>query len=385
MARRLFLVLLVILLVVPTLSLASVHACSLCAGSLQTQTLRQDAGQAKMVLFGALTESTPIADDPRGGTTKLKIDKAIKPDPFLKDRNVLTLPRYVPVPDPKKPPQYLVFCDIFNGRVDPYRGMPVKSDAMIKYLEGALALKTDNAEKLLPYYFDFLEHKDAEIANDAFLEFAKANDADIGKVAGKFAPEKLRSWLTDPNTPTHRLSLYGFLLGACGSDRDALMLKQLLEKSDDRSLAAIDGILGGYIQLRPREGWDHLCDRLKDTKKPFNERFAVLRTVRFYHGWKPDDAKDQILRALGIVVEQGDIADLAVEDLRKWQMWDLTDKVLAQYGKKGFDAPIVKRGIVRYALSCPKPEAKRFVSRLKGEDPELVRTVEESLEFEKKR
>lgn len=360
-------------------------ACSLCSGSLQTQTLRQDAGQAKMVLFGALTKSTPVPGDPRGGTSEFSIDRAIKTDPFLKGKGKeLTLPRYVPVTDPKNPPRFLVFCDVFNGKVDPYRGMPVKSDAMVKYLEGALALKTEDPAKLLPFYFNYLEHKDAEIANDAFLEFAKANDADIGKAAPRFAPEKLRRFLEDENTPAHRLSLYGFLLGACGSDRDALMLKKMIDGGDERAKTALDGLLGGYIQLRPRAGWDHLTDLLKDQQRPFMERFAILRCVRFYHGWKPDDAHKEILRAFGIVIEQGDIADLAIEDLRKWKMWDLTDQVVAQYGKKSHDAPIVKRGIVRYALSCPRPEAKRFISRVKSQDAELVRDVEDSLRFDKK-
>ena len=40
----------------------------------------------------------------------------------------------------------------------------------------------------------------------------------------------------------------------------------------------------------------------------------------------------------------------------------LTVAVLAQYGKKSHDAPIVKRSIVRYALSCPREDARRVGS-----------------------
>ena len=79
-----------------------------------------------------------------------------------------------------------------------------------------------------------------------------------------------------------------------------------------------------------------------------------------------------------------DIADLAVEDLRQWQAWDLTPQVLGEFGKPTHAAPIVRRTIVRYALCCPKPEATRFVADLRQRDPELVREIEDSLQFEKK-
>src|SRR5436190_1440355 len=100
-------------------------ACSLCgAGNPQTTlSLRQDIAQAKLVLFGSLADPK-LNPGGTGGTTKLNIERVIKNDPFLGDRKVIELPRYVPVPDPKNPPRFLVFCDIFNGKLDPYRGSP---------------------------------------------------------------------------------------------------------------------------------------------------------------------------------------------------------------------------------------------------------------------
>ena len=57
------------------------------------------------------------------------------------------------------------------------------------------------------------------------------------------------------------------------------------------------------------------------------------------------------------MLRQGELADLAVEDLRKWGRWETADKVLALYGKPSHNIPIVRRTILRYALSCPKKTA----------------------------
>jgi hypothetical protein len=83
-----------------------------------------------------------------------------------------------------------------------------------------------------------------------------------------------------------------------------------------------------------------------------------------------------------VLVTQGELADLAVEDLRRWQWWELTPTVLAQYGKPTHDAPLVQRAILRYAFSCPRDEAKKFLEGVKAKQPELYNDVAESLRLE---
>src|SRR5947199_184873 len=92
-------------------------------------------------------------------------------------------------------------------------------DAAAEYVKGLLAAKT--TADVLRHCFDYLEHSDKELAADAYLEFAKATDRDIGAVAPKLSAEKLRGWLKDANTPEQRLGMYAFLLGGCGGDGDA--------------------------------------------------------------------------------------------------------------------------------------------------------------------
>jgi hypothetical protein len=357
-------------------------ACSLCSANLQqTLTFRQEAAQARLILFGTLENPRLVGN---GGSTDLRIEAILKNDKFLGDAKVVEIPRYMPV-NAKDPPRFVVFCDVFNDKLDPYRGVPLKTNAAVEYLKGALALDPKDRTAELLYYFRYLEHPDKEIASDAFLEFAKSNDKEIGQVAAKLNAEKLRGWIKDPQTAPNRRSLYAFLLGACGGEADAALLRSQLQELNEQTTSALDGILGGLIQLRPQEGWDMALALLRDEKKPFPVRYAVLRTLRFYHGWKPEESRAQVLKGLAVTVAEGDMADLAVEDLRRWQVWDLTGDVLACYGKKGYTAPIMRRAIVRYALCCPKPEAAAFVGERRKTEPDVVKDVEESLQFEKQK
>lgn len=360
------------------------QACSICNPDLQNAaTFRQDLRHARLILHGTVANPRLVGTT-GAGVSDFHIRAVLKADPWLGKRTVVEVPRYVPVTDPKSPPQYLLFCDVAGGRLDILRGPPVQSDEAARYVKGLLALEGKPATDVLRYCFDFLEHADKELAQDAFLEFAKASDRDLGQVAPKLPAEKLRGWLKSPRTPDHRLGLYAFLLGCCGTEKDAAFLRALLQGTDERTQTAFDGLLAGYIQLRPRDGWELARAILADERRPFPVRFAVLRTLRLYHSWKPEESKARVLDGLRVVLGQSDMADMAVEDLRRWQVWDLTDDVLRLAGKKGYDAPLMRQALVRYALACPRDEAKRWVAALRRQDPALVRDVEESLQFEKK-
>jgi hypothetical protein len=115
-------------------------------------------------------------------------------------------------------------------------------------------------------------------------------------------------------------------------------------------------------------------------------RYAALRAARFFHDFRPDVVPaNQVTAAVVTLLDQKDIADLAIEDLRKWSCWDVADRVLGLYGKESHSAPIIRRAIVRYALSCPpakSPKSAEFVAARKKEDPKWVEEVEELLRLE---
>jgi hypothetical protein len=363
---------------------APAEACSLCGASLrQAPTLRQEAAleTARVIIIGT-AENAQL--NGTTGTTDLRINEVLRSDPSLEGKKVIPVERYLPIDDPKNPPRYLVFCDIFKGKFDPFRGVPLKSADSVEYARKVMKLDPKDVTSSLLFFFRYLDSADSEIGRDAFLEFAKASDQDIARVAGKLDPTKLHRWLKEPKTPPERLSVYALLLGACGHDADARFLHSLLEDTSERTVNAYDGILGGYIHLRPREGWDLAYSLLRDSRKPLPIRLAVARTVSFFHGARPKESHENVLRCLDAMIAQGELADIAVEDMRRWQIHDRTRDILGLYGKKGYDAPLMQRAIVRYALSCKDDAiARAFLDERRRAEPELVKEVKESLQFEK--
>ena len=360
-------------------------ACSLCGNALkQAPTFRQEAAlpSARLILYG--TAQNPKLKSDGTGVTELHVKAVLRDDPVLGKRTVLELARYLPVSDPKSPPQYVVFCDVSGDKVDPYRGVPVKGPAAAEYLKKALALGEKDPAGNLLFYFRYLDDSDPEVARDAFLEFAKSSDLHIARAAPKLDPEKLRAWLKDEKTPPERLGVYALLLGACGKDADAALFRSLLGSEEERYLNAYDGLLAGYIHLRPREGWALAFATLRDGRKPLTARLAVLRTLRYYQGAQPRESRANVLKGMEAVLAQGELADLAVEDLRRWELWDLTREVLGLYGRKGYDGPLMRRALVRYALCCkPTRESLAFLARRRADEPELVKEVEEGLKLER--
>jgi hypothetical protein len=356
---------------------APVPACPFC--SMQGQTLTGEVNQASMVLFGTLTNAQLGAGG--AGTTDLKVEAVIKKNDILGAKKVVTLPRYVPTENDKT--KFLIFCDVYNGKIDPYRGFPVKKDIdIVKYLQGAMAVKDKAIGTRLRYFFDYLDNPDLEISNDAYKEFGNADYKDYRDMAAKLPPDKIAQWLTDPDTPNFRFGLYASMLGHCGSDKHAAVLRKLLD-DPKRLSAGMDGVLAGYTMLKPTEGWAYLRDILKDPSKEFIVRYSALRAVRFLHDSRPDVVPEkELISGACLLLEQGDIADLAIEDLRKWNRWEVADAVLGLFGKKSHDVPIIRRAILRYALSCPQKKAEVFVDNLRKKDAEMVKDTEELLKLE---
>jgi hypothetical protein len=372
-------------------SAAAVSACPFC--TMQGQTLTNEVTQASIVLYGSLRDAK-LSDGGLGeGTTKLVIDQVIKKHEILEDKTlvtaqgdkkVLTLNRYVPT-DPSTKDKFLVFCDVFKGKIDPYRGMPVKADSDIAgYLEGAMKVKDKEIGPRLKYFFNYLDNGDQEISNDAYKEFGNASYAEYRDMAKQVPADKLAKWLQDPNTPAFRYGLYASMLGHCGNEQHAKLLRSMLDDSDKRVTSGLDGIMAGYTLLKPQEGWAYINDTLKDEKKDFTVRYAALRTVRFFWDSRPDVVeKKKLVEGVCQLLEQSDIADLAIEDLRKWSQWQAADKVLDLRNKPSHNVPIIRRAILRYALSCPEnTEAVAYVDDLRKKDARMVKDAEELLKLE---
>jgi len=358
---------------------APAAACPFCEE--KGPTLLGDYKQAALVMVGTFTNPKLDPNSAYGeGTTDFRIETVLKRHEILGDKKVITLPRYVP----KNDKQFLLFCDVYKGSIDAYRGVEVQSGGdMVKYLQGALDPKHEKTPARLRYCFDFLNNPEFEIAIDAYREFAKADYKDYQDMAKSLPADKIAGWLKDPKTPPFRYGLYSSLLGHCGKDEHAKLLRQMLDDPQKRSGSGLDGMLAAYVMLKPREGWDYLNGILKDEKEDFLMRYAGLRTVRFFWDTRADVLdKKELLKGACQLLEQTDIADFVIEDLRKWKQWDVTDRVLGLLRKESHQLQPIRRAVLRYALCNPQQAAAAFVEQLRRDDREFVTDTEELLKLE---
>ncbi len=360
------------------------RACSVCLGEIQgQQSLRQEAGKAAVVVFGSLTNARLNPESADGqGTTDLHIKQVLKGTDLLNGKKVLTLPRYFPG-DGRSTQFGVFFLELRGDRLSYLSGRSIQSERVVDYLKKASQFKDSDRADTLKFFIENLDQSDPAIAADAFLELARASDADLTGAARGTSPHRLRRLLTNPATPSERIGLCAFLLAVSGSDRDAdLMLKMLKEQKPDKQMAR-RGLVIGYTIRKPKDGWRLIHDVLADPKRDFLERYAILGSMFFFHNWSPAESRQLILTGMKMAVESGDLADIAIENLRRWQWWDLTATVLAQFGRPTHDSPIAQAAIVRYAMTSPQAEAKQFVAALRKRDPQLVADIAESLESEK--
>src|SRR5438132_439056 len=87
----------------------------LCMAIDRSPTFRVEMDGAKIVVDGVVIESDTGPDcnsDRPEGVTKLRLNAIVKGHPFLAGRMVFEIKRYIPVLDPKKPPRYVIFCDV---------------------------------------------------------------------------------------------------------------------------------------------------------------------------------------------------------------------------------------------------------------------------------
>jgi hypothetical protein len=367
-------------LVVALAGLPPVRACTFAKIVMPEQpTLSKEAAASKLILYGHLENARK---GPGDASTDLVITSVLKNHPALINRRRVSLSRRLSYDDPKNVPHFLVFANVSKGKLDFYRGV-VASPALLDYFKGLLAIDAKDRVKLLRYCFDYLDHPDPEVTRDAYQEFVKSADAEIRQVAKHLPGARLRRWLQEPRTPPERRNLYGFLLGNCGGDLDAALLRTLLtNRHANEDPTYREGILKGYVLLKPQEGWPHVRGLLAPSG-PFLARLAGFRAIQFLDSTRPGVVpRKDLLAGLRILLDQADFADLPLEYLRQQRCWELTGQILPLFTRPSHNIPIIRRAIVRYALQSPSPQARDFVATVRRNDPELVADLEELLKLE---
>lgn len=297
------------------------------------------------------------------------------------DSTVLTLPA-----ERSAPGKGLALA--FGTAGDAWTLEPV-SELGYSYFAHAPDLRTPNAERLR-YFARYLEHADALVAEDAYLEFGHAPYDEVAQVADRLPMERLRLWVADPQVPERRKGFYGLALGLATDPGERQRNRQVLEAliaappeaqragADFRS--GFDGLLGGYLMLAGRAGLAELVTRyFANPGAPEGDLRHAVTALRFYHEYGREIPQSEQNAALRHVLGRGQLADQAVIDLARWGDWDALPEVAALYDRPGAGTAALRRAVVGYLLACPRPAGLAALERLRKLDPAGIADAEQVL------
>ncbi len=316
------------------------------------------------------------------GTSDFLVHDVLKGTGVQKGK-IIKISRYLPIVDPKNPPQFIVYFAKEGGKLDAYLGIETNKQGVVHYVAKGVAQASHERARVLPNFFPYLEHADEGIAHDAYREFLKADLSELQEAAKRLSADKIADLLCKPNLAAAHQGVCAKLLGFCGRAAHAKLLRSLIDDPERRAAGYLDDMLLGYVLLEPEEGWIHIRNLIADTKAEFRTRYAGLRTARLLWNQRPDLVeKERLVQGVALLMAHGDMADFAIEDFARWKRWEMTDRVLGLWGKETRDAPVIKRVILRFALQSSAERAKDFVSKQRRRDPQFVGETEELLKSE---
>jgi hypothetical protein len=350
--------------------------------------LAERVAKAGLVVHGAFSNPRQLPDpgpDEPSSLTDMRVLKVIKPHPALGKQTETQVSAYI-AGAKQKPTEYVMFADVKEKQILPFDGIPVDGNGLIEYLQGAVAAQKLPVSDRIGFFFKYLDHANDDISRDAYMEVSIPSFQDVASAKKHYDPEKVQKMLRDPKVQPYKIGLLGMLTGICGRKEDAEVLRQLITDKEKRPMSGLDGLIAGYCLLEKEKGVALVLDFLTAKEVDFSVRYAALRiTTQFLLKDYPVKDKKILFDKLGAIVDKGEMGDLAIDELRKAEVWDYAKKVFAAYDSQDAeikDNQFIKRAAIRYGLKCPGPEAKAFIERVRKDAPSRVSYEEENLRWE---
>ncbi|MCC7085221.1 MAG: hypothetical protein IT427_09465 [Pirellulales bacterium] len=255
------------------------------------------------------------------------------------------------------------------------------------YIAAAPDLRTI-ATKRVEYFAPRLEHADPLIAEDAFGELGHAPFEAVEQAAFAFNAKKLRQWIVDPGVPNQRKGFYGLALGitAQGEARaiNLALLDQLINtdsRPGDDLRAGFDGLIGGYLVARGREGIELIAKRyLTNPDASIGDVRQVHKALRFDYEFGPSEHRKEVVAAIENLLNRPSDAAAAITDLARWQEWSELERIVTLFDHQDFAGSDIRLAIVGYLRSCPLPKAETALVELRRREPKPIAAAEAALE-----
>lgn len=349
-------------------STARLRACPFCTAV--SQTFSEEMESMDVVVLAELTEGLQRAPQP-GSTgelpkSKFKVTELIKGNAWAKVGQQIEA-HYFGKPD--KNATYLIM-----GTDPPHLmwSTPLSlSPAGRDYLLAVANIPKDSPR--LEFFIKYLENGDEMLARDAYDEFANAPYADVIALREKIDRQQLVAWIQDSDVPVSRRRLYLTMLGVAGTIEDTEMLEAFMRSTDRKQKAGLDAMIACYLTLKGAEGMPLIEELfLGNGKAEYSDTYAAIMAVRFHGTESEVIPRDRLLKGLRMVLDRGDLADLVIPDLARWEDWSVMPRLVELFKNADKDSNWVRVPVVNYLRACPLDTAKQQIEVLREIDPDAI-------------
>ena len=338
---------------------AFIHACPFC-NAVQPSFAERRADADALVLAEAVADGKFLVRQVFDGAARLGNPKTIEADvsDLPEGHLVLLLGRYDP-----------------DAKLEPWNWLSEPVDeASLAYYVRAPAVKLPAAERLR-YFVKYLEHVDADVAEDAFREFGRAPFEAVAAVADGLPYASLRAWLADAGVPGERKGFYGMALGlvAPGAERDAnrTLLRKMVVAPAGEFRAGFDGILGGFLLAEGVAALDLIDERfLRNPQAAEGDVRHAQAALRFYLQYGRDVPESRLVASVASLLDRPATAPGALQDLTRRRAWTYSARAEELFLQSSGDDPALDRAVVGYLLVCPDVAAAQALRKLKSAAPE---------------
>jgi hypothetical protein len=330
--------------------------------------------RADVIVYG---EVVPPPKDGPAPPPRLAVLEVLKGAPPLAPDRTLTLDPPTALPTLQQ--KIILFCKGGKTLTRVGHFFPTSPDAP-RYVKGLANLPEGSSVHAAGFFLRHVDHADPTVAATVYHELSTADPKHVIEAARKAPPDILaRAVKAKPADvaawvqPRHEL--YAMLLGYCGTAEHIDPLRELL---GDRHAGAggVKGALQGITLIRPAAGLANLRKVLHDSTRPLETRLGALQALEFFIEQRRDVLPQaDLVTALVPALAQPDLADAAVECLRKWRRWELT-RLVVRLWEKTTEAPALRRTVLRFALASPHPEAAAFIQVVRRSAPDEVAEAE---------
>jgi hypothetical protein len=245
---------------------------------------------------------------------------------------------------------------------------------LVEFLASAAALSTTrwtlmpvrHQAQQLRFFLPYLEHPEVQIADSTHATLNNAPYAVLQELADDLDADQLLSWIDDQAAGNiKRVALSIVLLGMCGDQREADLVKQWIDQSsgggDSAYLAAL---FTAHIELNGETAVRFLEESyIQNRDRTLGEVIAAVDALRTHGQANTTVSRERIKASFQLLLrERVTLAEMIIEDFARWQDWSIAPQLMELYS--GGRQPWNNRLILKYLQACPLPEAKMFVSRI---------------------